>query len=821
MANTNGIYWKEMQNQTIPSAQMVIASLGNLSNAWQATGASTNALLDEWIKRQDRIDLKNKRSATQILLNQLHQADSLQDRDMMTRAGARDLAHVRNMLGGAEIDEKAYNEALADWDNGINNRFLAGDALKLSNQEAQNDLRNYYQAIANNDTNAIEALMKKGNLPLTYYGPMAESVSQMRQTNLANQRYEDNLAYDRAVQKEAFEFAQNTLENDSKLNLEKAFQNNLRHITGEYGKVAQEINTTMISAGYASPEQLHADLKSGNALRVARANATLDAMTGIGAKVNLTREQLLNASDGTSFLGLFNPNESSNYNPVRDMNLNKNSNPVGLNEPTASAVRRDAVPNQVIPSESQVSSLSPENRNAFRDLVNADIGRFIPKERVPYRPDAVEPTIPLRRGVSNSVIQTYPTQEELITDSAVETSKEIKPTKEIDYSVGAKMSQLRTNPQETSSYIHSLAGMLGTDNPQVKELIDRHKININPKDVSYLSGQKYGQSLSEEERVLKNDSISKVDKYHKNAIKAAYDDQYTIKHSGTGKSFNFRELYGTPLEQGDTEVVNRFVELAANGNHKTAVKNFMDKYFPKESNKWFGDGALGALVDSSFSKKVEDGLHRLIQDGQARELLPLIINQIKKERVIDGDDFTKFGMDKDGAKSIEALFGVLEDSKNLVKLEQLERDAKQAQIDSIVSPDLFHAIAGSDNAYLSSDEVLYNTFGGPEAKQNIINYNLIKDKGKSFYEKNPSWGMIERQIDGLNKDYSKYIHNNSNYFGLESSMTGANKVDKPKKLKINMNDWQKLVYAFQGGDKQAEKIIDKLYKHNLYEIVGN
>ena len=114
---TNEIMWRDINPQTDNATSLAISSLGNISNGFQALGSNINTGLDKLTARYDTIEQKNKAANTQLLLNQLHQADSLADQQNLTRIGMKDLGTVRTMLNGGEFDEKAYNAALAQWDD--------------------------------------------------------------------------------------------------------------------------------------------------------------------------------------------------------------------------------------------------------------------------------------------------------------------------------------------------------------------------------------------------------------------------------------------------------------------------------------------------------------------------------------------------------------------------------------------------------------------------------------------------------------------------------------------------------------------------------
>ena len=164
---TNEIIWRDVNPQTDNATRLAISSLGNISNGFQALGSNVNTGLDKLIARYDTIEQKNKAANTQLLLNQLHQADNLADQQNLTRMGMRNLGTVRAMLNGGEFDEKSYNAALAQWDEGVNNRFLSQDALKMSTPEGQAAYQQLVRGIARNNPQEIDKAIASGNLPMS------------------------------------------------------------------------------------------------------------------------------------------------------------------------------------------------------------------------------------------------------------------------------------------------------------------------------------------------------------------------------------------------------------------------------------------------------------------------------------------------------------------------------------------------------------------------------------------------------------------------------------------------------------------------------
>ena len=102
--------WQQVQPLTDKSIDLLTRSLVNLSNAWQGLGYSGINYLQREIDRRDLIDAKNKASNTQAIINALNQADTLQDKEALQRAGYTDFGAIRSMLNNGDFDERVVND---------------------------------------------------------------------------------------------------------------------------------------------------------------------------------------------------------------------------------------------------------------------------------------------------------------------------------------------------------------------------------------------------------------------------------------------------------------------------------------------------------------------------------------------------------------------------------------------------------------------------------------------------------------------------------------------------------------------------------------
>ena len=340
---TNGIMWRDVNPQTDNASRLAISSLGNTANGFQALGSNINTGLDKLITRYDTIEQKNKAANTQLLLNQLHQADSLADQQNLTRMGMRNLGNVRAVLNGGEFDEKAYNAALAQWDEGVNNRFLSQDALKMSTPEGQAAYQQLVQGIARNNPQDIDKAIASGNLPMSTWGKGASAASDIRQTLLANQRYDDKLAWDRKQVEDSKKFAWQsvlTKENADKLKTIVSLKN-------AHGAFIAQMGEAVFTHGYNDFGEIYADLNSNNGATRAKAELAWRDIAPFANVYGLDAKSLgglgingLVSKAGSSQL----PYNLDNTLPAQPQSNSLGSNATGSNpKPRASSFARQAL----------------------------------------------------------------------------------------------------------------------------------------------------------------------------------------------------------------------------------------------------------------------------------------------------------------------------------------------------------------------------------------------------------------------------------------------------------------------------------------------
>lgn len=379
MANTNNIMWREVSPLTGDATRLAVSALGNIANGFQALGANVNTGLDRLIDRYDTIDKKNRASNTQLLLNQLHSADSLEKQQILTRQGLRDLGQVRALLGGAEFDEKAYNTALAQWDEGVNNRFMAQDALKMSTQAGQDAYRQAMLGVAQNNPQLIDQAISSGNLPLSVLGKLAPSSGDIRQQNLANTRYEDQLSWQRDQLNKAQTYAAESLKVKEGTNYYNAVASLPEIQRAHYMGV---INALKIN-GYDDFGQMVTDLKSDNEATRLKAQTTWKAVAlhanrwGLDADA-LGRLGIKGFSDGV-FSGTIGLNFNNDIGNIAGSNTGTNPS---TSSSTGSTPSRNIIQNNLNTAPSlyedgftkpdvRMQSMSNAQLAALEDTVNA------------------------------------------------------------------------------------------------------------------------------------------------------------------------------------------------------------------------------------------------------------------------------------------------------------------------------------------------------------------------------------------------------------------------------------------------------------------
>ena len=187
------INWNNQQPLTADAARLAVSTMGNVANGFQALGANINAGLDREIARRELIDAKNRASNTQLLINQMSQAKTLEDLQAMEAAGSANLGRMRAVLGG-DFDERAYNQALAQREEMVNNKFLARDSLKLSTPEGRAALLQANVGLATNNPDKVVAALNTGNLPMSTWGAFASGASQTSRQNTAEDHYNQQAA---------------------------------------------------------------------------------------------------------------------------------------------------------------------------------------------------------------------------------------------------------------------------------------------------------------------------------------------------------------------------------------------------------------------------------------------------------------------------------------------------------------------------------------------------------------------------------------------------------------------------------------------------
>lgn len=244
------INWNNQQPLTADAARLAVSTMGNVANGFQALGANINAGLDREIARRELIDAKNRASNTQLLINQMSQAKTLEDLQAMEATGAANLGRMRAVLGG-DFDERAYNQVLAQREEMVNNKFLARDSLKLSTPEGRAALLQANVGLATNNPDKVVAALNTGNLPMSTWGAFASGASQTSRQNTAEDHYNQQAA---AAERQ-YNNALNTLEKSQEISKQQTALQVAAQSNNNSAKMLASVGQAMQQYGFPAGGQ--------------------------------------------------------------------------------------------------------------------------------------------------------------------------------------------------------------------------------------------------------------------------------------------------------------------------------------------------------------------------------------------------------------------------------------------------------------------------------------------------------------------------------------------------------------------------------------
>lgn len=633
---TNGIMWRDEQPLTDSAARLAISAMGNVANGFQALGANINTGLDREIARRDLIDAKNKAANTQFLINTLNQADNLDDKRALIQSGFGNIANLRGQLG--EFDERAINSELARLDQGINNRFLSQDSLKLSTPEGRQALLDLNTAIANNNPKAIRSAMQNENLPLSLLGSAANAASQTARFNTAEDHYNQEQAY----KLKQYEDNQQSIriKEQSKLNddLAKIIAN---HGTAEAAMVTRSL-AVMQKYNYNSFNEIQAGLNSSNQAERDRATNAFNEMgkewETVGQKQQWQKIFNLGAKD------------------FREMGIQLLQNKFAFN-PEA---------NNSSGSEQPTQATNPNLTGS--NYVNPTTGQ----PRLIYTPE-------VRQAISQAQ------QSQGIVPSSTGSVRQALVGQNTDPIGGLVQRTSTTNsPMQKQASDENLAGMLtaaGLDNKTLQN-IGINPNMVNSKSGSYTSGVQTYQSLSPQQQANIQQKAHMLGNIE-NVVMEELDRRInpTI---GDGISLPMRQIMNPKLSDAEKNTAKQMTKYALGKDEDTALAYIRNSLFPNE-NKGI-DSVLPASTEWAFYDKAAASIIQAIRKNPDNShIADMAIGLVKSMKPKDGGTYARWFSDTPEAGSLIASLETLS-TMSKTKYDEIGVQIRQAQTASKLSP---------------------------------------------------------------------------------------------------------------------------------------
>lgn len=633
---TNEIMWRDEQPLTDNAARLAISAMGNVANGFQALGANINTGLDREIARRDLIDAKNKAANTQFLINTLNQADNLEDKRALVQAGFGNIANLRGQLG--EFDERAINSELARLDQGINNRFLSQDSLKLSTPEGRQALLDLNTAIAGNNPKAIRSAMQNENLPLSLLGSAANAASQTARFNTAEDHYNQEQAY----KLKQYEDNQQSIhvKEQSKLNdaLAKVIAN---HGTAEAAMVTRSL-AVMQKYNYNSFNEIQAGLNSSNQAERDRATDAFNEMgkewETVGQKQQWQKIFNLGAKD------------------FREMGIQLLQNKFAFN------------PEANNPSGSEPVTQATNPNLTGSNYINPTTGQ----PRLIYTPE-------VRQAISQAQ------QSQGTVPSSTGSVRQALVGQNTDPIGGLVQRTSTTNsPMQKQASDENLTGMLTAAGLDSKTL---QSIGINPnmvnsKSGSYTSGVQTYQSLSPQQQANIQQKAHMLGNIE-NVVMEELDRRInpTI---GDGISLPMRQIMNPKLSDAEKNTAKQMTKYALGKDEDTALAYIRNSLFPNE-NKGI-DSVLPASTEWAFYDKAAASIIQAIRKNPDNpHIADMAIGLVKSMKPKDGGTYARWFSDAPEAGSLIASLETLS-TMSKTKYDEIGVQIRQAQTASKLSP---------------------------------------------------------------------------------------------------------------------------------------
>ena len=709
---TNGIMWRDEQPLTDSAARFAISAMGNVANGFQALGANINTGLDREIARRDLIDAKNKAANTQFLINTLNQADNLDDKRALMQSGFGNIANLRGQLG--EFDERAINSELARLDQGINNRFLSQDSLKLSTPEGRQAYLDLSTAIAENNPEAIRSAMQNENLPLSLLGSASNVASQTARFNTA----EDHYNQEQAFKLKQYEDNQQSIrvKEQSKLNddLAKIIAN---HGTAEAAMFTRSLAVAQKYGYYGNNplNEIQAGLNSSNQAERDRATNAFNEMgkewETVGQKQQWQNIFNLGAKDfralGTQLL-----QNKFAFNPEAN-------NPAGSEQVTQGTNPNLTGSNYVNPLTGQPRLIyTPEVRQAISQAQQS------------------QGTVPSSAG---SVRQALVGQN---TDP-----------------IGGLVQRTSTtnSPMQKQASDENLAGMLTAAGLDSKTL---QSIGINPnmvnsKSGSYTSGVQTYQSLSPQQQANIQQKARMIGNIE-NIVMEELDRRInpTIDN---GISVPMRQIMNSTLSDAEKNTAKQITKYALGKDESTALAYTRNSLFPNEGKGL--DKAMPAWTELAFYDEAAASIIQAIrQNPDNPHIADMAINLVKVMKPKDGGTYARWFSDTPEADSLIASLETLS-TMSKEKYDKIGVQIRQAQAASKLSSIDRAALVTNPN--ITPENMIETLMNINPDWNRMIRYSQAqrqKPQGQTNREK-----QQEREQHSL---FRKPRFGNNSYFGV-------------------------------------------------------
>lgn len=164
--------------------------------------------------RREAAIAETKSTNTEYAKNRLNQINSLNELEQLEQSGFGTAAYMQDTFGGA-IDMKDFNKSYADRAKDVNSRAFNRDGLKDYNPETQEALRQFRQAQAAGDVNAMTKWAGLINGSMTTNSTVGKDTYDIRK-DMLNQSNKDR-DYDYKVSQDTFTNNVSLYEKDSAL----------------------------------------------------------------------------------------------------------------------------------------------------------------------------------------------------------------------------------------------------------------------------------------------------------------------------------------------------------------------------------------------------------------------------------------------------------------------------------------------------------------------------------------------------------------------------------------------------------------------------